>query len=127
MTSEEGASADVFRFKNKGNYKNKKFGDKNRFNKTQYKKDFGKAGHKPTCMHCWLLNKELKADFNMHHDPAKCYRKKSTVRLLNALSEEEVEDEYSNEGDIVKTNSVCSHSSFQADTRLQTDPSNCSL
>ena len=77
----------------KGNNRSKRFGDKNRFDKAQYKKDFGKTGQKPTCMHCQLLNKELKADFNVHHDPAKCYRKKSAVRLLNAMSEEENEDE----------------------------------
>ena len=123
----EGASQDVFRMEYKGNNRSKRFGDKNRFDKAQYKKDFGKTGQKPTCMHCQLLNKELKADFNVHHDPAKCYRKKSAIRLLNAMSEEENEDEYEIEGEIVLNNHIQSHSSFQADTHLPADPSSTNL
>ena len=98
----EGASGDIYRFERN---KDRKF----------RKNKFGRRNNKVTCMHCRLLNKELKADFNVYHDPDKCHRKKSAIRLLNGSSDEE-EDEYVLEVEGENHGSKNSLSSFQADT-----------
>lgn len=114
----EGASADILRVDGnkfrKNKYNNNKFkrDDYNKFRKDD-------RDRKVTCMHCKLLNRELKADFNVFHDPDKCYRKKSAIRLLNYDEDDEIEDEYvsENEGDLhSKITMSNEHSSFQADT-----------
>ena len=111
----EGASGDIYRFeRNKDRkFRKNKFGSDN-----DPTKSFDRRNNKVTCMHCRLLNKELKADFNVYHDPDKCHRKKSAIRLLNGSSDEE-EDEYvlEVEGENHRSKNFCnSFSSFQADT-----------
>ena len=114
----EGASADIRKMDSS------KFRKNNKYNKN--KKD--DRDKRITCMHCKLLNRELKSDFNIFHDPDKCYRKKSAIRLLNYEDEEE-EDEYfsENEGDLNSQKQISNqYSSFQADTspsQAGTDPS----
>ena len=111
---QEGASGNIYRFEKR----NKKRFSKNKFGDDDKSKSFDRRPGKQTCMHCRLLNKELKADFNIFHDPEKCYRKKSAIRLLNASSdEEEVEYELENEGDLNISKPLAkSFPSFQADT-----------
>ena len=97
------------------------------------KPDFGNK--KVTCFHCQNLNKELRADFNTNHDPDKCFRKKSSIRLLEADEEdgeeERFDDDYENvQGDKIYNVYSNVKSSFQADTsplQAGADPSfnNC--
>ena len=39
-----------------------------------------------------MLNKKLRADFNVHHGPARCFRKRSAIMLLQGDSDDDDAD-----------------------------------
>ena len=114
-SNDEGALGGVNRLQSdrRGNFsKNKKF-DNKRFDSGKYKKDFRKT-QKPICMHCQHLNKELNADFNVFHEPEACYRKKTSIKLLNAGMPEDENEMMEGEIENVVNNTMSSP--FQAET-----------